>query len=478
VQALNNLVSISIFRWLVAFTVIFVLTASGAAGYIFWQTSRMLADQEIQTLSAEIKGLREQFELGGVKLLNQVIEQRSRSPGSGLYLLSSPEGIKLSGNLSGFPSDMVADAAPHTFQYTRAGEPVTDEREAVGLAIAVPGGYALVVARDAEDRRRLAATMRTSLLLSMALVATVGLGGGLLASRGILARVAAMAATTEAIMAGSLERRLPIDHSGDEFDRLARSVNFMLDRIEILMTGMRDVSSNIAHDLRTPLTRMRNRLETALREPGHGTVQRSVLERTIEEADELIKTFNAMLNLARIEAGAAGERVKVDLGELVSSAAELYEPLADMAGYELQATVVPGLFVCADRQLLGQAVTNLIDNAIKYGGRIEGVDGRLRPHIKVGAVPDGPNAAIVVADSGPGIPEFERERALERFVRLHPSRSLPGSGLGLSLVAAVARLHGGVVRLEDNAPGLRVVIALPRSAELNGADLAQPSNGR
>jgi signal transduction histidine kinase len=247
----------------------------------------------------------------------------------------------------------------------------------------------------------------------------------------------------------------------------------MLARIEQLMAGLREVSDNIAHDLKTPLNRLRNRVEAALREPYGEAPYREALERTIEEADGLIKTFNALLSIARLEAGAGGDHKEtLDVAALVRDVAELYEPVAEERGLMLRAEVVAPIFTLADRQLLGQAIANLIDNAIKYGAPERGDGGNgARPEVNVTAEAKGAMAEIAVTDRGPGVPAAERGRVLDRFVRLEASRSEPGSGLGLSLVAAVARLHGGTVRLEDNQPGLRVILSLPseNAALVNGA---------
>jgi len=462
VTALARLLATSTVRWLIAYCVVFGLASAGVVGYLYWQTNDLLTRQVVQTLAAEVKGLREQFDLGGVPLLTRVVAERSANPGGGLYLLSGPDGSKLAGNLSGFPSELPGETGGGTFHYARASTvaKATPEREAAGVAIAVPGGYMLVVGRDAEDQRDFANTLRRILLWGLGSIAALGLGGGLVAGRGILARIEAMRATAETIVSGDLSRRVPVNGSADEFDRLAGSLNGMLERIEQLMTGMREVSDNIAHDLRTPLSRLRTRLELALREAKDGGVAREAVTGAIEETDGLIKTFNALLSLARLETGTAGTLAVADLGPLVADAAELYEPVAEEKGVTLTTAIADGVPVAADRQLLGQAVTNLIDNALKYGGGSP---------IEVAVRRNGVSAEIVVADRGPGVAEGDRERALKRFVRLEASRSAPGSGLGLSLVAAVARLHGGAVRLEDNAPGLRVVIALPLATPHNGA---------
>jgi signal transduction histidine kinase len=253
----------------------------------------------------------------------------------------------------------------------------------------------------------------------------------------------------------------------------------MLARIEQLMAGLREVSDNIAHDLKTPLNRLRNRVEGALREPYGEPVYREALERTIEEADGLIKTFNALLSIARIEAGAGGEnRETLDVSTLLRDVAELYEPVAEERGLVLKAEADAPIMVRADRQLLGQAIANLIDNAIKYGtAEVAGNGAGAEPEVEVRVEAKGPVAEIVVTDRGPGVPAADRERVLGRFVRLEASRSEPGSGLGLSLVAAVARLHGGSLRLEDNEPGLRVILALPieGDAHVNGAPPPGPT---
>jgi signal transduction histidine kinase len=274
-----------------------------------------------------------------------------------------------------------------------------------------------------------------------------------------------MTGTTQTIMAGDLGGRLPIAGTGDEIDRLAGNLNAMLERIEALMRGLKEVSDNIAHDLKTPLTRLRNRAEEALRAAKGEDDYRAALEATIEESDGLIKTFNALLMIARAESGQGREDMDdVDAAEIARGVADLYEPVADDKGLGLTIDAPQPATVRGNRELISQALANLVDNAIKYAEPgSAAVNGAPAP-IEITARGEGDKILLSVADHGPGIPPDDRGRVVDRFVRLERSRSLPGSGLGLSLASAVAHLHGGELRLEDNKPGLRVVIALPRAA--------------
>ena len=303
------------------------------------------------------------------------------------------------------------------------------------------------------------------------MLSLIGLLGGLAVSRLILNRIEAITGTSRSIMEGDLSRRIPESGGGGELDALAGNLNEMLDRIEGLMSGLREVSDNIAHDLKTPLNRLRNAAEAALRDPRGGEAYREGLERTIEKADDLIKTFNALLLIARLEAGPLEDSVETfDLGRFVEDVSELYTPAAEEAGFALSIEAERDVLVRANRQLIGQAVANLIDNAIKYSR-----GGEPGSAITVRAYRLGDGAAISVSDHGPGISPGDRERALKRFVRLEASRTKPGTGLGLSLVAAVARLHHGEIRLEDNQPGLKVVLLLSGKCLIASAGDAPPS---
>jgi signal transduction histidine kinase len=436
----------------------FLVTAAGIVGFMFWQTNDLLTEQVLAGLRAEVQELRHIEAAAGSASVAAAVKARARPEGPGLYYFADRTGRKQAGNLSRQPPELTSEGGG-TFRYER--EP-GDDRLAVALPVVFPDGTRLLVGRDIEEQRGFANRMRTVFLLGFGLLSAAGLAGGLGAGRLLLNRIDQINAASQSIMAGDLSRRVPLAGSNDELDGLAANLNAMLDRIEQLMGGLREVSDNIAHDLKTPLSRLRNRAEATLRDSGEDcAAYRGGLERIIEEADELIKTFNAMLLVARLEAGALdGATESFDIGELVRDVAEFYEPVADEQGMELCVEVGDGPHVVANRHLVSQAVANLIDNAIKYGRpEAASADGGIRVSLK--ALAD--TVEIAVEDRGPGISADDRGRALKRFVRLEASRTKPGTGLGLSLVAAVARLHHGTVRLEDNAPGLRAILVLPRA---------------
>ncbi|MGZ5916598.1 MAG: sensor histidine kinase [Methyloceanibacter sp.] len=461
--ALTKLFRTTTFRLSLTYVALFGAAAVVAIFYIYWNTTVLLTRQLHQTIDAELKGLAEQYKAGGQDQLVRTVAERSQTPGNSLYLVADAEGKRIAGNLSAVSPELWNSVGSVEFVYSRAAPGGTEARLAFANVFRLPGDYRLIVGRDIEERRELARVIRSAMVWGLGVMALFGLGGGFLVSRNLLARIDAVAATTRTIMEGDLTGRLPVNGSGDELDRLSESLNLMLVRIEQLMAGLREVSDNIAHDLKTPLNRLRNRVEAALREPYGEPAYREALERTIEEADGLIKTFNALLSIARLEAGAGGEnRETLDVAALLRELAELYEPVAEERGLVLRAAAAKPILIRADRQLLGQAIANLVDNAIKYGAPTAEQDSHgAKPEISVEAETKGNMAEIVVTDRGPGVPIAERERVLERFVRLEASRSEPGSGLGLSLVSAVARLHGGRLQLEDNHPGLRVVLSLP-----------------
>ncbi len=455
-ERLATAASTTAFRLSAAAVIAFLLAAAAISGFLFWQTNSVLTDQVLGQLRAESQLLKAENAGGGPAAIASAVMALSRPDGAGLYFLADERGIKIAGNLNRVPPELAASAQGGVFRYQPQRGAASPERLAVAIPVDLGPGQTLLVGRDIEEQRAFADTMKRTFLLGFGALSLLGLLGGLAVSRLILNRMEAITATSQSIMAGDLSRRIPVQGGGGELDGLAQNLNGMLDRIEGLMCGLREVSDNIAHDLKTPLNRLRNSAEEALRDARGGEAYREGLERTIEKADELIKTFNALLLIARLEAGPLEESLeRFDLGALVQDVTELYTPAAEEAGYALAVETSDGMQVRANRQLIGQAIANLIDNAIKYS-RGQSAGGA----ISVRAARDGAGVAISVGDRGPGIPAADRQRVLRRFVRLEESRTQPGTGLGLSLVAAVARLHHGEVRLEDNEPGLRVILVL------------------
>ena len=464
---LTNLLRTSTFRLAVIYLALFAASAITVLAYVYWNTAGFLGRQTDEAVQAEITGLAEQYAQGGLPLLVHTVIQRSRDPGQSIYLVLDPAGRVLAGTLDGKPSVQPGPDGWFDFDYRRK---TIDGREEVKAARArafyLPEGYYLLVGRDVQERREIEDLITNSLIWAIVLTVALGLVGGLFMSRNMLARVDDINQTSRDIMEGDLSQRLPISGSGDELDQLAENLNQMLDQIESLMTGMRQVTDNIAHDLRSPLNRLRNRLEVTLMHDSSPADYRQALERTISEADQLLGTFNALLMIARAEAGALRESMTwVDPATVVQDVAELYEPVAEENDLTLRIDVQEGMSIRGNRELLSQAVANLLDNAIKHGRPME--EGSDEAAITVSLEPDrekpGRGVVVSVADHGGGIPEAERAHVLERFVRLEASRNTPGSGLGLSLVAAVARLHGGRVSLGDNDPGLVVALHLPVS---------------
>ena len=459
--ALGKLFRTTAFKLSMAYLVIFVLFASAILGYVAFNMRRLLDEQVSLTIEEDVKGLVTQFNSGGLRRLVAQIERRASQPGSSLYLVTTPTGETLAGNISGIDQEGLLDAGRYQLFYRVLEDGDVKPHRALVDTIVLPGGFRLLVGRDLSETDRFRGVIRSAIGWSILLVLVMAVAGGVFVARRVLGRIDAMTATTRSIMAGDFSGRLAVSGTNDELDRLAQNLNAMLDRIAELMAGLREVSDNIAHDLKTPLTRLRNSAEEALRTATDTEEYRLTLENVIDEADQLIRTFNALLMIARAESGNATEGMAAfDAADVARDVAELYEPLAEEAHVTMHVTLPEKLPLYGSRELIGQALANLLDNAIKYAAREESVSEKAE--ISIGAVATGTGIELSVSDNGPGIPEADRVRVVERFVRLEGSRSRPGSGLGLSLASAVARLHGGTLRLEDHAPGLRVVLAIPK----------------
>ncbi len=444
------------FRITLVFVFFYVVTATALVAFTWWNAQRALDAQTDETIEAEVSGLREQYLRFGVLGLTDVINSRVAQHGNGLYYLQSPTGSLLAGNLLELPTSAKREGSFFEFEYQRSlqGQEVT--RIARGEAFRVPGDYILFVARDISEQRMTKRLFTTTLPWSVLLMLVFGIGGGVFLSRNLLRRLDSITRTSTGIVAGDFSRRVPTTSSHDEFDVLAESLNVMLDRTERLMKGMREVVDSVAHDLRTPLNRLRNRLEDMQRKLSPEDPHLEDIDSAIAETDRLIGTFNALLLIAEADSGMTrGSMSAVDLSAIAADVADLYQPLAEEKEIGLDVAPSGVLTVEGNRSLVSQALANLIDNAIKYtpaGG-----------HITVSVTETPSSIDLTVADSGPGIPPEDRTRVLERFVRLEKSRNSPGTGLGLSLVAAVARMHDAKLILGDNTPGLKAAISFPRT---------------
>ncbi|MBV9829387.1 MAG: HAMP domain-containing protein [Alphaproteobacteria bacterium] len=454
-RAPGRLIRTHAFRLAGLYFLVFAISVIGVLFFMYWASTDFIERQTEATLDAEVTGLAEQYAQRGLSGLVQIVSARTAGDrGDGmLYLVINPDGRPLAGNINGWPESVPTQSGSLAFQIEVRVKGRDETHPARGVLFAIPDGYRLLVGRDISDAATFRNRIKTTLLWSGLLALVLGLAGGALMSRNMLRRVEQVNRTAERVVAGHLSDRVPLRGSGDEFDQLAANLNGMLDQIERLMTGMREVTDNVAHDLKTPLARLRARLELALLGPDDAKERRGAIRAAIDEADRLLATFNALLNIAEAEASTRGNVGEpLDLGEVAQAVVELYEPVAEEQGIALHLDCTSPTPIRGDRHLLSQAVANLLDNAVKYGGAGD---------ITVSAQCVDERAMLTVADRGPGVPEADRDGIFNRFVRLERSRSTPGNGLGLSLVRAVAHRHNGSVALADNHPGLRVCLDFP-----------------
>lgn len=449
------------------FMLIFVIFAVVLLGLISWQTSVQLQRQQTDAIDREAVQIKRMDSDAGFRATIIAVQRLASQPGPGIYYLADPSGQLIVGNVTDLPPEVLAEPGTYSFNYSKQrpfdgpdAEDPSPQRQGYAMVRSekLSSGLILVVGRDVVERRGFTAIVLQWFAVGAGGILLFSLVAGVVTAVRVLRRIDTISSTSNKIMSGNLSERVPVTGRNDEFDALATNLNLMLDRIEKLMQGMKEVTDNVAHDLKTPLTRLRNQAEAALREGQGEETRKQALETTIEESDKLIKTFNALLMIARAEAGTpSGALSEIDLSAVVTDVAELYGPLAEDEGLALETDIAEGVKINGNRELLGQALVNLIENALKYYEPEDGKAGL----IKVSLKRDGNRVRIEVADNGPGIAAEDRGRVVERFVRLEKSRTEPGSGLGLSLVAAVAQLHKGELRLEDNAPGVRAVVELP-----------------
>jgi signal transduction histidine kinase len=429
-----------------------------------WQAT--IEDFRFELLQEDSQRLAHVFELRGPAGLGSFVDERvgMQIAGERMLLFSGPGGRPVAGNLKAWPRSVPTTAGSYTLPVVLDGK-----RKMVALVLtSLPGGYHLLVGRDVDRFKPIERRFWYGLAAAVAVLTVAGLIGAVLIRRALLARIHSTQQTVAAIMRGDLSHRLTVRSSGDELDTLAQTINRLLEQIEQLVHGIANVSNSIAHDLRTPLAELRSRLEElALTRPPPEEVFAEI-DAAVADVDGVIRIFNALLRLAEIDAGLRRSNfVATDLTELVAKAVEFYLPAAELKGLTLGFKDPGPMGARCDAVLLAQAINNLIDNSLKFvtaGGHIE--------IAVVRAAAD--SVAVVVADDGPGMPEEDRSRATQRFFRGDASRGTPGVGLGLSLVEAIARLHGGSLELADNHPGLVARMVIERGAAVTAAAPEHP----
>lgn len=454
--------------YLLLFTVVAVIL-------VYYMTSlsvRAITQQTRMTIEEEAVELGGFYERGGIAALLRALERRSLQPNANLYLIADVNGQPLAGNVGALAPGVLDEAGwtERPFRYERISEDAETgkpkEHHALALVIRLPNKMLLLVGRDLGEPEKIRAIVRRSLGFALGMMALGGFLIWFFVGRTALKRIDQVSLASRRIMGGDLSGRLPVTGAGDEFDRLATNLNAMIERISGLNEGLRQVSDNIAHDLKTPLTRLRNRAEAALAGAKSTGDYRAAMEQTIAESDDIIRNFNAILMISRIEAGSQAQNFEpVDLAAAIADVAELYEPVADEAGVALTVGEIAPAVIHGNRELIGQALSNIVDNAIKYtAGHGD------RPAVSIALAAGSGGPVIRVEDSGPGIPAIDRERVTERFVRLEKSRTRPGSGIGLSLAKAVMTFHKGRLELSSRKPeegdksGLAVAMVFGGSA--------------
>jgi signal transduction histidine kinase len=426
-------------------------------GFVYYATVVQTQSEADAVVDQEFNELANIYQKDGMNALNQEVFERASGDGPQLYVLADPRGDIVAGDFRAFPQLPASGSQRVPFEYKTNGPDGKPEvNRARGRIGRIYGGPILMVARDMASSSVLVRRVTSAVNFGAAFGLILSLISGYFASRQAARRAEALSRTAKDVMRGDLTRRAPVVGANDEFDTLAQDLNAMLDRIERLMRSARTAGDAIAHDLRTPLTRLRSRLEAAIESPPNEDADREALRRALEETDSVLATFTAVLRLARVQSAAGWQFQRVDLSAIARDLVEFYEPVAEDGGVSFSSEIDDDLVAPGEASLMTQALSNLIENAIKYTP----APGRVHVSAK-----RGDRIVLSVADTGPGVPPEERERVIDRFVRLETARSTPGAGLGLSLVAAVAEVHHAELKLEDGlggaTPGLRVTLTLP-----------------
>ena len=469
---LRALLRITAVRLSLIYTLVFGLAAVGIIAYMTGATVNVLRQQYEESIDQEVDALSRLYQRGGLNLVFRVLERRANAPGANLYAVANPQGQIIAGNVPAIERGVMAKTGwkNKPFAYERydqqnEGDEVQTSK-AIARVIELPSGVRILVGRDIREYEQVGEIVGDAFKIAIGIMLGLGLLTWLFVGRRALARIDQVTQSSRRILSGDRTERLPVTGSKDEFDRLSQNLNLMLDRINTLDEGLKQISDNIAHDLKTPITRLRNKAYEALQKDRNVDEQREAIGEIIVDCDQIVKTFDALMMISRVGSGSAvGKLETVELNGIVSDVHELYEAVADEEGINLDLAIhaKQTITLQGNRELLSQAIANLLDNAIKYGRGSDESSGIL---LELDGQKD--VARITVSDHGPGIGVDDRERVKDRFVRLDKSRNKPGNGLGLSLVNAIAEFHGGSLVLEDNNPGLRAIMVLPLGSKRSG----------
>lgn len=460
-RKIRSLLRVTAVRLSIIYTLIFGLLAVGIVFYMTGATVKLLREQYQTSIDEELIGLDRIYRRTGINGLFRTLDRRSRAPGANLYVVTNAQGQIVAGNVPKLDSRVMRETGwtKRPFKYSRFGEDEDDgDYRAVARVLEVPNGMRILVGRDVSQYEDLRSIVGRSFALALGTMVALGFLTWFFVGRRALKRIDQVSKSSMRIMSGDRRERLPITGTRDEFDRLSVSLNQMLDRINHLDEGVKQMSDNIAHDLKTPITRLRNKAEEAFRLEHKAHEQQEKIADIIEDCDNIVKTFDALLMISRVESGSSVAKMELlNLSSLLSDIHELYEVLAEDEGKQLilQMDLPSSLEIRGNRELLSQAVSNLIDNALKYGGT----------KIELGATSNRYGIYISLSDNGEGIAAKDKGRVTKRFVRLDASRNKTGNGLGLALVKAITELHNGHLVLEDNNPGLLVRMELPLTEE-------------
>jgi signal transduction histidine kinase len=425
-------------------------------GYVHWSTASYVLSRSDDAIAAEHAALRKAYEVGARSELINAIEQAVADDHftGGLYLLADPSFTPLAGNLKVWPAALKGPDGWDTFGAREWKRNEADRPSLRAKFETLPDGYHLLVGKNIVDLDAFARKINVAMGLVISLIFVIAVAASVSVTRRTVGRIESINATSQAIMQGGLGKRIPLYGAGDEWDQLATNLNLMLDRIEGLMGEVKQVTDNVAHDLRTPLARMRGHLEAARNRQRDPNYDQSLIEDTMMELDGVLHMFTSVMRISQIET--SDRRVAfrtLNLAEIASEVVELFDAAAEERGNYLNLVGDQRVFVAGDRDLLFDAIANIVDNAIKHG--------RDGGQVIVEVASRDGGAVISVADDGPGIPADEHSLIFKRFYRVERSRRTPGNGLGLSIVAAVARFHGARIELLDNRPGLKFRLSFP-----------------